>query len=54
MERVAHFDPDVLDAMLSVSDTFNATANRYQDSSNEQSQTFAINSQLRFCTADLG
>jgi len=29
--RGSHFDPDILDAMLSISDTFNAIACRYQD-----------------------
>jgi putative two-component system response regulator len=37
MERGAHFDPDVLDAMLSVADTFKAIACRYQDRINERS-----------------
>jgi putative two-component system response regulator len=32
LERGAHFDPDVLDAMLSVSDKFKEIACRYQDS----------------------
>jgi len=31
LERGAHFDPDVMDAMLSVSDIFKAIACRYQD-----------------------
>jgi putative two-component system response regulator len=54
MERGAHFDPDVLDAMLSVSDTFKAIACRYQDSINEQSPAIAINLNPRSYTADLG
>jgi putative two-component system response regulator len=37
LERGAHFDPDVLDAMLSISDTFKTIACRYQDSIDELS-----------------
>ena len=32
-ERGAHFDPDILDAMVSIADTFNDIAGQYRDNS---------------------
>ena len=34
-ERGAHFDPDILDAMLSLSDEFDGIASRYRDTSEQ-------------------
>ena len=34
-ERGSHFDPDALDAMLSLADEFDAIAGRYRDTSEE-------------------
>ena len=36
-ERGAHFDPAMIDAMLSISDQFDAIAHQYQDGINEES-----------------
>ncbi|TXT37914.1 MAG: response regulator-like protein [Comamonadaceae bacterium] len=42
-ERGLHFDPDILDAMLSISDTFNAIACQYQDDRNLFSPRTSMN-----------